>query len=95
MNPLELSPRGTAAPRPRRILKHALMETRLVLRNGEQLLLALVIPLALIAAHVFFGQRMGIAREPFIASVIAQLISGTVDAIITTGIAQLFASLGS
>lgn len=95
MNPLELSPRGTAAPRPRRILKHALMETRLVLRNGEQLLLALVIPLALIAAHVFFGQRMGIAREPFIASVIALGLwsSGFTSPAITTAFERRYGVL--
>jgi ABC-2 type transport system permease protein len=46
------------------------MEARLVLRNGEQLLLALAIPLGLVVAHAAVGQQVGIPREPFIASVI-------------------------
>jgi ABC-2 type transport system permease protein len=43
--PADLSPDPAAAPLPRMVLAHAGMETRLLLRNGEQLLLALVIPL--------------------------------------------------
>ena len=39
------TPRPGAAPLPRMVLAHAAMEVRLLLRNGEQLLLALVIPL--------------------------------------------------
>ena len=66
-----LAPAAAPAPRRRRILKHALMETRLIIRNGEQLLLALVIPLGLIVASAAVGDRMAIPREPFVASVIA------------------------
>jgi ABC-2 type transport system permease protein len=71
MTGLDLTPAAAAAPRVGRIWRHALMETRLILRNGEQLLLALVIPLGLIIANAAVGARIGIAREPFIASVIA------------------------
>jgi ABC-2 type transport system permease protein len=39
------TPRPGAAPLPRMVLAQARMETRLLLRNGEQLLLAVVIPL--------------------------------------------------
>lgn len=41
-------PRPGSAPWPRKVLAHAQMEFRLLLRNGEQLLLALVIPLGLL-----------------------------------------------
>lgn len=68
---LDLTPAAGAAPRARRILHHALIESRLVARNGEQLLLALVIPIGLLLAHAVAGQRLGIPREPFIASVLA------------------------
>lgn len=45
MSPLTHSPAPGAAPMTRMVLSHAAMETRLLLRNGEQVLLALVIPL--------------------------------------------------
>ena len=52
------SPRPGAAPLPSMVLAQAGMETRLLLRNGEQLLLAVVIPLIVLvggitAAHHF------------------------------------------
>ncbi len=45
MSPSTHSPAPGAAPMTQMVLSHAAMETRLLLRNGEQLLLALVIPL--------------------------------------------------
>ncbi len=48
MSRLSYAPAPGAAPLPRMVLNHARMETRLLLRNGEQLLLALVIPLLLL-----------------------------------------------
>ena len=45
---LDLSPAPGAAPANRRVTRHALTEFRLLVRNGEQLLLALVIPLAIL-----------------------------------------------
>ncbi len=45
---LDLSPAPGAAPGGRRVWRHALTEFRLLVRNGEQLLLALVIPLAIL-----------------------------------------------
>ena len=71
MTTLDLTPATGAAARPRRVLRHALMEARLVARNGEQLLLALVIPVALMIGQAVAGSRFGIAREPFLASVLA------------------------
>jgi ABC-2 type transport system permease protein len=68
---LDLAPAAAAAPRVRRIARHAALEARLVLRNGEQLLLALVIPLALIVAQRFLGERLGIDAQTSVASVIA------------------------
>jgi ABC-2 type transport system permease protein len=56
---LDLSPAPAAAPAGRRVTRHALTEARLLLRNGEQLLLALVIPLAILGAGRVLGGRFG------------------------------------
>jgi ABC-2 type transport system permease protein len=50
---LDLSPRPAPAPAAKRIIRHGLIEARLLIRNGEQLLLALVIPLAILVAGPF------------------------------------------
>lgn len=46
--PLDLSPAPGAVPLPRMILSQAAYEVRAVLRNGEQLLLTLIIPVVLL-----------------------------------------------
>lgn len=68
---LDLRPAAAPAPRATRIWRHALVETRLMLRNYEQLILAVVIPLGLLIGGVLTGPRFGIAINPFVASVIA------------------------
>jgi ABC-2 type transport system permease protein len=52
---LDLSPAPAPAPPTKRILRHGLVEARLLIRNGEQLLLALVIPLAILVASRFIN----------------------------------------
>ncbi len=71
------------------------METRLLVRNGEQLLLALVIPLALVAGHAVAGERLGIAAGPFVASVVALGIwsSGFTSPAITTAFERRYGVL--
>lgn len=59
MTTLDLSPAPAAAPARRRVVGHGLLEARLLVRNGEQLLLALVIPVALLVVGRFFGGRFG------------------------------------
>ena len=54
------APRPGAAPLPRQVLAQARMETRLLLRNGEQLLLALVIPVLVLVAGVAGMERVGL-----------------------------------
>jgi ABC-2 type transport system permease protein len=56
---LDFTPAAAAAPAGRRVVRHALTEVRLLVRNGEQLLLALVIPLAILAAGRVLGGRFG------------------------------------
>ncbi|MDQ1685457.1 MAG: type transport system permease protein [Frankiaceae bacterium] len=52
MTALDLTPAPGAAPIGRRIARHASMELRLLLRNGEQLLLTIVIPTVLLVVLV-------------------------------------------
>jgi ABC-2 type transport system permease protein len=59
MTALDLSPASAPAPPGRRIIRHGLIEARLLLRNGEQLLLALVIPLAILVASRFASGSIG------------------------------------
>ena len=53
------SPRPGAAPLPRMVLAQARMESRLMLRNGEQLLLAVVIPVIVLIGMVRGADRLG------------------------------------
>lgn len=60
MTALDLSPAPAPAPAAKRIVRHGLTEARLLSRNGEQLLLALVIPLAILVAGRFANVSMSL-----------------------------------
>lgn len=51
------APRPGAAPLSRMVLAQARMETRLILRNGEQLLIAVVIPLIVLLGGLLASRR--------------------------------------
>jgi ABC-2 type transport system permease protein len=76
-----LAPAPGAAPLPRMIAAQATLETRTLLRNGEQLLLTLVIPLLLLAAFsleplINFG--VGMSRIDFLTpGIIALAVMST------------------
>ncbi|MCW2845434.1 MAG: family transporter protein, partial [Nocardioides sp.] len=53
------SPRPGGAPLARQVLAQAGMESRLMLRNGEQLLLAVVIPVIVLFGAVEGADRVG------------------------------------
>ncbi len=57
---LDLSPAPGAAPLSRQVRAQASMEVRLLLRNGEQLLLAVVIPVLALVAGVVGASRVGL-----------------------------------
>jgi ABC-2 type transport system permease protein len=57
---LDLSPRPGAAPFRRMVLAQASMEARLMLRNGEQLLLAVVIPVIVLVGGVTGARHVGL-----------------------------------
>ena len=59
MSLIDFSPAPGAAPPARRVARHALTEARLLVRNGEQLLLALVIPVGLLVAGRVLAGRLG------------------------------------
>ena len=81
MLPLAFTPAPGAAPLRRMIAAQARLETRTLLRNGEQLLLTLVIPLLLLAAFgleplVNFGT--GMSRIDFLTpGIIALAVMST------------------
>jgi ABC-2 type transport system permease protein len=57
---LDLSPRPGAAPFLRMVLAQAAIEARLMLRNGEQLLLAVVIPVIVLVGGVSGARHVGL-----------------------------------
>lgn len=59
MTELDFSPAPGAAPTQRRVLAHARTEAALLLRNGEQLLLALVIPVGILVGGALLGGPLG------------------------------------
>ena len=63
---LDLAPRPGAAPFPRMVVAQAAMEARLMLRNGEQLLLAVVIPVIVLVGGVEGAKHvdLGLSHRP-------------------------------
>lgn len=84
-----------AAPRAARIAAHARTEASLLLRNGEQLLLALVIPVGLLLAGLLLGDRLGLDPRAFGASVLALALWSTTftSLAITTGFERRYGVL--
>ncbi|WP_028644199.1 ABC transporter permease [Nocardioides sp. URHA0020] len=56
-------PRPGAAALPRQVLAQARMEARLMLRNGEQLLLAVVIPVIVLVGGVTAGEHLSLSLD--------------------------------
>lgn len=76
------SPRPGAAPLAQQVLAQAAMEARLMLRNGEQLLLAVVIPVIVLLGGVAGAHRIGLhfdesAVDAFTPGVLALAIMST------------------
>lgn len=57
------APRPGAAPLARQVLAQARMEAKLMLRNGEQLLLAVVIPVLVLVGGVTAGEHLSLDLE--------------------------------
>ena len=94
MTALDLSPAPAPAPATRRIIRHGLIESRLLIRNGEQLLLALVIPLAILVAGQFTNISIG-SLDLLAPSVLALAVwsSGFTSPAITTAFERRYGVL--
>jgi ABC-2 type transport system permease protein len=71
------APRPGSAPWPRKVLSHARMEFRLLVRNGEQLLLALVIPLGLLLllGGTELGERLPLGSGPAVDLAVPRVLA--------------------
>ena len=94
MTTLDLSPAPASAPPAKRIIRHGLVEARLLIRNGEQLLLALVIPLAILVAGRFANVSLG-SLDRLAPSVLALAVwsSGFTSIAITTAFERRYGVL--
>lgn len=68
---LDFTPDARPADPGSRVRAHATTEASLILRNGEQAILAVVIPLAVIVGARFFGDRLGLDIQQLAPSVLA------------------------
>lgn len=93
MTALDFTPAPGAAPAQRRVLAHGLLETKLLVRNGEQLLLALVIPVGILLVGRLSG-RLG-ALDMLAPSVLALAIwsSSFTSVAIATGFERRYGVL--
>ena len=64
------TPAPGAAPLPRMVLAQARMESKLMLRNGEQLLLAVVIPVIVLVGMVRGADRLGLDYDHPVVDVV-------------------------
>lgn len=71
------TPHPGGAPWPRKVLAHSVMEFRLLLRNGEQLLLALVIPmgLLLLLGGTGLGDRLPLGDGPAVDLAVPRVLA--------------------
>jgi ABC-2 type transport system permease protein len=94
MTTLDLTPAPGAAPAASRIVRHGLMEARLLVRNGEQLLLTLIIPLGSLIVGRYAAGRLG-ALSQLAPSVLALAVwsTGFTSVAITTGFERRYGVL--
>jgi len=90
--PGTFTPMPGAAPLPQQVAAQVRMETRLLLRNGEQLLLAVVIPLLVLVGGVLAADSVGLE---FAQSPVDTLTPGVLAlAILSTSFASLAITTG-
>ncbi len=92
MTELDLSPRPGAAPLSRQVLTQASMEARLMLRNGEQLLIAVVIPVIVLIAGVHVYDSLD---RPLVSTPVDTLTAGVFAlAVMSTAFTSLAIATG-
>jgi ABC-2 type transport system permease protein len=91
---IDLTPAPGAAPAARRVVRHALTEAGLLVRNGEQLLLALVIPVGVLVAGPLLGDPLG-GLDVLVPSVLALAVwsSAFTSVAIATGFERRYGVL--
>ncbi len=84
---LDFTPAPHPAPRASQVWRHARMEAGLILRNGEQLLLGLVIPLGILVGGWTLRDRVGMPFATLAPSVVGVVLwsSGLTTLAIATG----------
>lgn len=84
---MDFSPRPEQASKWGQIWAHAKMEAGLILRNGEQLILSVVFPLAMLIGGRYFGDRVGLDFHDLAPSVLGMVAwsSGLTALAISTG----------
>jgi ABC-2 type transport system permease protein len=94
MTAIDLTPAPGAAPATRRVVRHALTEAGLLVRNGEQLLLALVIPIGVLVVGPLLGGRLG-GVDVLVPSVLALAVwsSAFTSVAIATGFERRYGVL--
>ena len=86
------TPRPGGAPLSRQILVQSRMETRLLLRNGEQLLIAVVIPLIVLVGGILSADKINLE---FSSSTVNTLAPGVLAlAVMSTSFASLAIATG-
>ena len=86
------APRPGSAPLPAMVLAQTRMETKLLLRNGEQLLLAVVIPVIVLVGGVLAADHLGL---DFPAGVVDTLTPGVLAlAVMSTSFTSLAIATG-
>jgi ABC-2 type transport system permease protein len=93
MSTTSFAPKPGSAPWPRKVASHARMEFRLLIRNGEQLLLALVIPLGLLLllGGTELGDRLPLGDGPPIDLAVPRVLA---LAILSTSFTSLAIATG-
>ena len=89
---LDLTPAPGSAPLHRQVAAQATMETRLLLRNGEQVVLALVIPLLVLFGGVAGADRLGLDLDRPVIDVLTPGVLAL--AVMSTAFASLAIATG-
>lgn len=90
---LDFSPAPGAAPARRRVISHGLTEAKLLVRNGEQLLLALIIPIAIMVGARFLGSDLLGDQLPASVLALAVWSSAFTSVAIATGFERRYGVL--
>ncbi|PIE32276.1 MAG: ABC transporter permease [Ilumatobacter coccineus] len=86
-SPISFAPMADAAPPRQRVIAHAQTEARLIFRVGEQILVSVLIPIAVLVAGTVWGDRLGLTLADVAPSVLALVVWSTAltSLAITTG----------